>query len=450
MKNVIAIFDVGKTNKKLFLFDEDYNIVFERSARFNEIIDEDGDPCENVAALRSSLFESLDEVLAMKEFSVKAINYSAYGASWVYLDEKGNVTAPLYNYLKKYPEALHKQFYSQYGDEAAFSNRTASPVLGSLNSGLQLYRIKYEKPILFRTIHYALHLPQFLSYLLTGKPVSDITSIGSHTGLWNFTLDKYDEWVEKEGIKDKLAPIHPHSDAIKVSYNDHVFFSGIGLHDSSAALIPYLVNFNEPFILLSTGTWSITLNPFNHTPLTAKELENDCLCYLTYEGKPVKASRLFAGYEHDEQVKLISAHFQKPLNYYKQVGYDPRLIAGNSRHYYDANSAQPDLKQFENFEEAYHYFMLQLVKKQFASSGFVMTESIRRIFVDGGFSKNPLYMNMLASLYPGRELYAATMAQSTSLGAALSIHKIWNNKPVPRNIIELNFYSSGAGVSNKK
>ncbi|WP_246229511.1 hypothetical protein [Mucilaginibacter humi] len=29
---VIAVFDVGKTNKKLFLFDESYNIVFERSA----------------------------------------------------------------------------------------------------------------------------------------------------------------------------------------------------------------------------------------------------------------------------------------------------------------------------------------------------------------------------------------------------------------------------------
>jgi hypothetical protein len=35
------------------------------------------------------------------------------------------------------------------------------------------------------------------------------------------------------------------------------------------------------------------------------------------------------------------------------------------------------------------------------------------------------------------------MAQSTALGAALSIHKTWNKKPVPRNIIELNYYASG-------
>ena len=41
---------------------------------------------------------------------------------------------------------IKKQFYDTYGGEEEFSFRTASPVLGSLNSGMQLYRIKYEKP----------------------------------------------------------------------------------------------------------------------------------------------------------------------------------------------------------------------------------------------------------------------------------------------------------------
>ena len=127
MTEVIAIFDVGKTNKKLFLFDKQYNIVYEKSARFNETIDEDGDVCENVETLRQSLFESLEEVLAKKEFDIKAINFAAYGASFVYIDRKGNVLTPLYNYLKEYPAALHQQFYKTYGDETAFSHRTASP-----------------------------------------------------------------------------------------------------------------------------------------------------------------------------------------------------------------------------------------------------------------------------------------------------------------------------------
>src|SRR3546814_7306630 len=84
-KQVIAIFDVGKTNKKLFLFDERYKIVFERSARFTETEDEDGDPCENLESLRLSVFDSLHEVFRRPEFDVRAINFAAYGASLVYV-----------------------------------------------------------------------------------------------------------------------------------------------------------------------------------------------------------------------------------------------------------------------------------------------------------------------------------------------------------------------------
>ncbi|MEJ7678601.1 MAG: FGGY family carbohydrate kinase [Segetibacter sp.] len=107
---VIAIFDVGKTNKKLFLFDETYKIVFERSARFNETADEDNFPCENLEALRLSVFDSLHEVFRAKDYDIKAINFSTYGASFVYVDEDGNPVAPLYNYLKPYPEDLKKSF----------------------------------------------------------------------------------------------------------------------------------------------------------------------------------------------------------------------------------------------------------------------------------------------------------------------------------------------------
>src|SRR6185436_17742410 len=102
---------------------------------------------------------------------------------------------------------------------------------------------------------------------------------------------------------------------------------GAGLHDSSAALIPYLATFREPFILLSTGTWCISLNPFNHSQLSDYELDQDCLCYLSYEGKPVKASRLFAGYEHEQQVKRLADHFNKPLDHYSTVKCDLQILA---------------------------------------------------------------------------------------------------------------------------
>ena len=455
---VIVVFDVGKTNKKIFLFDENYNIVFERSARFIETYDEDGDPCENLESLRLSIFDSLREVLKRKEFEIKAINFSTYGASFVYVDEYGKPLAPLYNYLKAYPEDLKKEFYAKYGGQDAISAATASPVLDSLNSGMQFYRIKKEKPELYKQIKYALHLPQYLSYLVSGAEYSDLTSLGCHTQLWDFTKNDYHDWVKKEGLDKKLAPIVDGDEVFPSEFPGNQYKVGVGLHDSSAALIPYLINFHEPFVLISTGTWCITLNPFNSSPLTPEELEKDCLSYMQYKGKPVKASRIFAGYEHDLQVKRIAAHFNESPGRYKTMAYDGSIIndlvsAMNGRNEPGAQATKEsafgarDLADFDSDTVAYHQFMLDIARQQLASTQLVMPgNGVKRIFVDGGFSKNAIYMNLLALMFPETEVFAASMAQATAIGTALAIHKCWNTKPMPNDIIELKFYATNNDV----
>ncbi len=436
---VIVVFDVGKTNKKLFLFDEQYQLIFERTARFNETTDEDGDPCENLESLRLSVFDSLREVFKKKDVAIKAINFSTYGASFVYVNEDGNPLTPLYNYLKPYPPALQQQFYATYGGEDSFSVQTASPVLGSLNSGMQLYRLKHERPDIFRATRYALHLPQYMSYLLTGQAATDLTSIGCHTNLWNFGENKYHQWVHQEGIYEKLAPVMPASQVLQPLFPGGDYVIGAGLHDSSAALIPYLVCFHEPFILLSTGTWCISLNPFNNSPLTAEELRQDCLCYLTYQGNPVKASRLFAGYEHEQQLKRISAHFGQAAMKYRHMDYQPGIVLRPA-----GNFAERDLNTFADDAEAYHQLLFDLATQQYHATKLVMNNGdVKRIFVDGGFSKNQIYMNMLAMLFNGIEVFAASMAQATAMGAALAIHHAWNSKAIPNGIIELKYYAGG-------
>ena len=451
-KPAIAIIDFGKTNKKIFLFDQDYNIVCERSARFLEITDEDGDPCENLEALRLSVFDSLRWLFTKPDFDVKAINFSAYGASFVNIDEDGNAVTPLYNYLKPYPEELKKRFYNDYGGEEAFSMTTASPVLGSLNSGMQLYRLVHEKPEVFKKIKFSLHLPQYLSYLISGKPCSDITSIGCHTNLWDFQKNGYHQWVYKEGIHEKLAPICSYDQTTKAVFPGSNYLVGTGLHDSSAALIPYLVNFQEPFILLSTGTWCITLNPFNNTALTIDELKQDCLCYLHYQGQPVKASRLFSGPEYEEGVDRIAQHFNHDPIRYRTIEFNPEttsvLTTNNQLQKGSQSFSQRDLSLFVSGEEAYHQLLLDIIKQQVQSTNLVLHGSpVKRLFVDGGFGRNSVYMNLLAMAFPQLEVYAASMAQATALGAALAIHNSWNKKIVPNTLIKLQFYAAAQTVS---
>ncbi|WP_129715787.1 FGGY-family carbohydrate kinase [Pedobacter sp. SYP-B3415] len=450
-KPVIAIFDVGKTNKKLFLFDEDYQLVYERSARFIEVTDEDGEPCENLDSLRLSVFDSLREIGRLRDFDVRAVNFSTYGASLVYIDEDGRPLTPLYNYLKTYPEVLKQKFYEDYGGEEQFATETASPVLGSLNSGMQIYRLKHEQPQVFARVSHALHLPQYMSFLLTGRPCSDLTSIGCHTNLWNFTGGKYHRWVHQEGVADKLAPIVPADEVYPAVFPGSNLNIGTGLHDSSAALIPYLTNFQEPFVLISTGTWCITLNPFDHSPLSASDLANDCLCYLQYKGKPVKAARLFAGYTHEQELKRLTAHFMQPAAKFRHTRFDPlilrRLEAKFKFKFTDGVNREPLFigqvpSRFENDSEAYHALMIDLALQQEQSTRLVLKDAaLRRIFVDGGFGKNDVYMNLVSMLFPGQEVYAASMAQATAMGAALCIHRHWNSKNLPANMIDLKYYA---------
>jgi sugar (pentulose or hexulose) kinase len=452
---VIAIFDIGKTNKKLFLFDESYRIVFEKSAQFAETLDEDGFPCENLESLEAFVFESLKELFSIQKFGIVAVNFSAYGASLIYVGKNGKPLTTLYNYLKPYTPYLTERFYSTYGNPEMFSLQTASPVLGSLNSGLQLYRMKYEKPEVFKNLLYSLHLPQYLSFLITGRYYSDLTSIGCHTALWDYRKHHYHSWVIKEKLNEFLAPIENGKKTFPSVIPFYPCKVGIGLHDSSAALIPYLVNFSMSFVLISTGTWCISMNPFNKTALTAEELGSDCLCYLQYSGDPVKASRLHAGFEHELQVKRIAEHFEQDILRYRDMVFDPemmrRLNSTSQALLLNDGCAfhKRNLADFDTDTEAYHQLIADLVNLQILSTRLVIKgSSVKRIFVDGGFSHNNIFMHLLANGFPEMEVFAASMAQATALGAALSIHSEWNSKPVPTDLIELRYYS--AGQTNRK
>jgi sugar (pentulose or hexulose) kinase len=338
-------------------------------------------------------------------------------------------------------------------------------VLGSLNSGMQLYRLKHEQPDLFNKIRSSLHLPQYLNYILSGKISTDITSVGCHTNLWNFRLNAYHEWVQSEQIGSRFAPVVLGDALVNDPATSRQPPIGVGLHDSSAALIPYLLHFKDPFILISTGTWCISMNPFNKDPLTRAELRNDCLCYLTFKGEPVKSSRLFAGNEHEKQIKKLGDFFHQDDAAHSRIRFnneiyealllkypsDPAVHSKSSvgddlsHHPNSLGGASAfssrELSEFKDYETAYHQLMRDIMVQQVALTRLVMNDpNVKHIFVDGGFSKNDVYMNLLSMAFPKISVAAATVPQSTGLGAALAIHQYWNPEPLPDNIIQLKTY----------
>lgn len=431
MKNVTAVFDIGKTNKKFFLFDKDFKEVHKEYISFDEITDEDGHPTEDLAALQKWLKEVFNRILNAKIYRVKAINFSTYGASFVHLDEDGNPVTPLYNYTKPLPKSVVESFFEDYGPKEEFLKQTGCADLSMLNSGLQLYWLKKTKPEVFGRIKYSLHLPQYLSYVFTGIPLSEYTSIGCHTALWDYAEKDYHTWVYKEGLDKILPPIVSTETSINMNYNGHRIKIGVGIHDSSAALLPYVRSIKKKFILVSTGTWSIAFNPFTENPISQDADDSDAINYMRINGKPVKAARLFLGNEYKVQVQKLNERYGVDEDYHRHVkfNYDTYFeIIKDFKHAFkweglvDEDMPEETSIAFKEYDHAYHQLMTELVLLQIKCiKKAIGDDDISRLYVDGGFSDNDLYIKLLSHYFRDKKLRTTQASLGSALGAAISI-----------------------------
>jgi len=429
------VFDIGKTNKKVLLFNRSLQIVHEAETIFPEIADDDGFKGDDIEKLEAWIFEKCHQFLQDDSFEVHGINFTTYGATLMYLDGRGTRLTPVYNYLKPMPERIAEELYERYGGKEEFCRRTASPALGMLNSGLQALWLKEKKPEVFERVSTILHFPQYLSHLLTGIASAEHTSIGCHTALWDFDRMQYHPWTRELG--EKLPEPSPVGTAYPSATLEKEIPAGIGIHDSSSSLVPYFMHSDDPFILISTGTWCISMNPFNPSPLTPSQLEQDCLAYMSMQQKPVKSSRLFLGHIHDVNTARIAAAFGVDEDAYKGVVFNEDLIRSlwkrskGRRVFYRDGIPDDHLDEhvepgsFSSFEEAYHRLVMDLVDLTIHSIGLITEpdDASKNIYITGGFSKNPIFVQMMATRFPEKKVFTSEIANATSLGAAMVL---WN------------------------
>ena len=340
------------------------------------------------------------------------------------------------------PEDVLMGFYETYGGVEEFSRKTASPALGMLNSGLQVLWLKRKKPDLFDRISVVMHFPQYLSYCFTSKIASEYTSIGCHTALWDFDNRCYHPWLKKEGI-DLPLPV-ANSQVYDVYFHEQTIKTGIGVHDSSSSLVPYFKGTKEQFILISTGTWCVFMNPFNTESLSTDQLKRDSLCYLSVQQQQVKSSRLFLGHIHDVNVERISKHFGVNTYYYKTVKPDTRelswLIGNIEKRIYFQHSFREDyidhsvnLGIFRSFEDAYHQLIHDLVSLGMESLSLIIPadDKTEIVYISGGFARNEIFVKLLAAWLPGKKVYTSEIDNATALGAAMVVWESAFGKEVP-------------------
>ena len=430
MKEVIAVIDIGKTNKKVFLFDKNFHVVFTDYIRFKEIYDDDNYPCDDIESIEQWIQDQIKRIQQMDEFKIKAINFTTHGATLVYLNKKGERVTPVYNYLKPLDVKDFEFLYTANEGVEEFSRKTASPSYGMLNTGIQMLSIKYKKPHFWKEIDTILHYPQYLSYLFTQKITADYTSVGAHTATWDFDTMQYHDWLRDEGIN--LPQPSNGKEAIMANINGEMIAIGSGLHDSSSSIIPLLEKEkDQKFILLSTGTWIITMNPFSEEVLTQQQLKNNCLCFMTPEKRQIKSSMQFLGRIHEVYLEALSDYFGVSIDTHlelelnaalcsKLIEQDKRIfLAEGIDTVFEAQSEL--LENFRTYEEAYYQLVYEICKKVVIGINLILDENAvaTNIYISGGFNRNNVFVTILKLLKPDATIKILDTKNESALGAAL-------------------------------
>ena len=299
-----------------------------------------------------------------------------------------------------------------------------------LNTGLQILKLQKEKPAFWSKVDAILHYPQYLSYLFTKKITADFTSVGAHTATWNFDNMEYHEWVSD--YKLNLPTPQKGTEAVNVEFNGQNIAIGTGLHDSSSSIIPLLEKRkNKEFILLSTGTWIIAMNPFSKDSLTQQQLKNNCLCFMTPEKQQIKSSMQFLGKIHEVYLTALSTYFKVHVNKHLHLQLNKKLcqeiLHENSRVFLSEGidsdfEAHPKLLvNYTNYETAYYQLVFEICKKVIKGIKLISDEnsSIKEIYISGGFNKNVIFITFLKLLKSDIVIKISDCKNESALGAAL-------------------------------
>ncbi|OIO00379.1 hypothetical protein COY52_05720 [Candidatus Desantisbacteria bacterium CG_4_10_14_0_8_um_filter_48_22] len=438
----IVVLDIGKTNKKIVVFSKDLKILSRESTRLGDKLVK-GVLCDRIYDLNRWVLGRLKAISG--KHRVKVISATTYGATIACIGKDGDLAFPVVSYMHEPGEKTRKKFYSALGSAQDLYVRTATPLFEKLLSvGMQLFWLKEKRRPDFNRVKNILFLPQYEGYVLTGKKAVELTSVGCHTYLYDFCRRSWSETAKKLGATgkfparfskswDDLGRISPQiSRATGLAPDCAV---SVGIHDSNASLLPYLLAKKGRFILVSTGTWGIHMFSGSSFYLSPEDMKKDTLYYLDVFGRPVRAARTAMGMEHDHYSGLIEKKFGfDPRSIKPDAGLIKEIISENkcfiiptvikgTGQFQDSKPGITDRRFFyRDARTAYTVLNISLALQSY----FAIKQAFGReesksipVYVEGGFRNNGIYLNALSALFTGQPVVATEIQEATALGAAI-------------------------------
>ncbi|BFM49656.1 L-rhamnose mutarotase [Marinomonas sp. THO17] len=420
-KRVVAVLDIGKTNIKICLMDSQSGALLHIAKTTNQVLDQPPYPHVNEALIWQWIQTTFREL--SQQFEVNSIAITTHGATIACLSEN-KLAMPILDYEYQAIEELKEE----YRQIRPLYSETYSPHLPlGLNLGAQLYWLQNKYPDSFSMVDSLLLYPQYWGYKFTGVKVSEVTSLGCHTDLWNPTSCQYSSLCDEQNWHHlfpdlletgaKLGTILPElAEALGLPLNCVIFN---GIHDSNASLVPYLGQPREKLTVISSGTWTVlaTING----ELDSLCEKKDMLANVDAFGRATPTMRFMGGREWEalrtshpacsEDISFILEHGVMAMPSFAEGGGPFKERNG----YIIDRDIELTEEQRSALADIYVALMTDYCLDEMDSS--------ETVIVEGAFSNNAHFLTLLASMRVNNEIYASRDVTGTSGGAALLSNK---------------------------
>ncbi|MER9417825.1 carbohydrate kinase [Mesorhizobium sp. M0306] len=412
----VAVLDFGKTNSKLFVFGQNGQILDERRTQ-PSWIRKGGFSVLDDPALHDWAARAIDE--AVDRHGVDGLMVSGHGCTFALIDDTA-LTHPILDYEQEPPAEIAAEIDRRIPDFA----ETFSPRLPlGFNYGRHMLWLKAVEPGAFTAAKSILGYPQYWSWRLGGRPVSEVSYLGCHSHLWAPRKRDFSSLVDAEGWRGQM-PAFERAGAVigeqRFGQAEKPVAIHNGVHDSNAALHAYRRQQLGPVTVVSTGTWVVVLNP--DCPLDALDGERDMLVNVDVDGGPVPTIRFMGGREF----ATISAGWQgaiAPSSIQRVIDAGimalPSFAPGGPMPHRRGElvGRTPNAEERAAMALLYVALMLDLCLE--------LIHSDNTVIVDGGLNNGGLLAALLAQLRPGQTfLQGATLEGSATGAAALAFESV--------------------------
>jgi len=291
-----AVFDVGKSNVRLSAVN-DLGVALAALERANTVDGSPPYPHFDADALYAWLIRGLATLA--RDFEIHSVVPVTHGACAALVNDDG-LLLPIMDYEFRGVGDVDPDYDALARDFA----RTASPKLpAGLNLGRQLFWQQRQFPREFGRATIVPY-PQYWAARLGGVRAWEPTSLGCHTDLWDpkrgdfSSFAKKVRWDSRFGRRasawTSLGPPLPEVVAATGLSSECKILTGI--HDSNASYLAHRATREQPFCVVSTGTWIVVMAHGSTLEVLREEL--DTLANVDAYGNPVPTARFMGGREY--------------------------------------------------------------------------------------------------------------------------------------------------------